>query len=389
MNNGGGSVNHLEFIKNRVHQHKGAAEIYRELVETYGSARSPSRTTVYLWTSRFRGGYSKEIGPGVCDNGTYFNDSMYHGGGAGTTPGGGGLPPMINRSRSRFEFLRQTRDYVRSRSMVESRPIVIFREMQHIYGARAPSYAAVKMWSRKAKAEASQNDITTTSEATTTMNGMMGENGQYQQFSHYGGGSKKINQMLAENEQQNESLLDNDGGGGGVGEGEGGDILENDDQDIQCVEYDPYGNELDTSGNNTNTNLTSTDTTPLKSNQNGTVGGEMGYRPTVRLMIRKSAPAIHNGEVATTSYNSVMNGTAGGENSGGKLIFVHYENGFDRGLEPERICENVIVNGERMYVIEWKNSNKKDLGKFGEEGVVLFCLLFERGWRGQTKKGLG
>lgn len=315
------TMSYLDFIKSRVQQHKRAIEIYKELVETYGTRNSPSRTSVYFWATRLRSASKRDRIAASLD-----------------------LPKSA--------LLGRSREYTKTRTAAGIRVTDIHRELEEMFGSKAPSYAAVKIWSKKYLTEANANN--TNCNIQNINNSSMSSSSH---TIHEDEASSSSACLVAPTMTTQNTILESNSNT---------DVEIIDDKDGEdCLTLSGIMRQRETNNNiNNKNNRTECYETFVRPQEPSAISNSRtSQQPYV-----KNELIIHPTETTTTRTSSATTRTLaqpvvnGGSHNNCKHIQIPTANGFDRGLEPEKICEILNVGGERMFVIKWKNSTRRDLG---------------------------
>lgn len=300
----------LEFIKSRVQQKKKPADIYTELVSVYGQSYVPTRASVFIWAQRF----ASQLLQSAQNKTTQQQPS---------TPS-----VMPTTGLSKDDVFRSSRELLKLRLTSGARIIHIHREIQRMYGSNAPSYSAVKKWSRKF--HASNGGIFKNIENGANLSLPMTSSA----VSYPGASQSGALNIRIENGNTNSQ---------------------------ETREEEEYDEDEDDTGLDEIMNPQEEETEQNDNNNNNMSGGE--FDDQLRTCERvASSESLHDQLLNADSKHHFV---------------VSSLHGFDRGLEPERICECVKLNGVRLFVIKWQNLTQKDLGNFFFLYFYLFVLLIK------------
>lgn len=329
-------MNHSEYIKSRVQQHARASDIFRELRDKYGEANAPSRTTVFYWAARFRGGrnrLAKVSEPKILP----FH--LHH----------GLHQPAYDKKSSSLTQRREVRvycrDYANSRSKQGTSAWHIYRELNRMFGEITPAYKTIKRWTR---------EMTSAVEQPSTSNQQLDPSDAASDSMPSSTHATTIGNMLYEQ------------GGAGVPGGHHPDEML--DEPYVAQETIKELGDIWTTSDHMNSGASANGTLDQNGSQNTTMNnGYQSMRNSMATSQQVTASSSYRNE-ARNSGGNVGGGGGGGAGASpggqeGRHLFVAFDNGFRRGLEPERIADSFVIGDQRFFVMKWKNSSRKDLGE--------------------------
>lgn len=334
---------YIDYIKVGVLERNLTAHaVYKELERMLG-ASAPSYMTVKYWSNNFkaaRDGYDDEES---------FHDSK--------------------------KIDKKFRDFMRLGVLEQKPSNVILKELQEMYGAEAPARSTVYNWTARIRAAFESNSIDFETERPRTRTKVASTNVQVNEdptsniadtqttsinstdnmYPEYSGDEQPpAKRSCPTGASTSAGLSENESVSASETRAETISNVSSDNHDMPYVKTET----LDEGKTPASVSLLSAATSVID-DDDSTVSPNLSSQPSPTAWIDNTTSTTQIVPPPLPSPPRPLKTN----NIEHRSMKISLNNGFDRGLEPDRILADINIDGQRLFLMKWKRSTIKDLGK--------------------------